>query len=60
MNTILFYRILSVDFSGIFRSASFSPREQKEHNSGQDSIGSYIRNVFQDEDKLHSARKPQD
>ena len=60
MNTILFYRILSVDFSGIFRSASFSPREQKEHSTGQESFGSYIRNVFQDEDKLHSARKPQD
>merc|ERR1711997_91487 len=60
MNPILFYRILSVDFSGIFRSASFTPREQKECSTGQESIGSYIRNVFQDEDKLHSARKPHD
>ena len=25
MNTILFYRILTVDFSAMFKSASFSP-----------------------------------
>lgn len=36
MNTILFYRILSVDFSGIFRSASFAPREQKDLTGGQE------------------------
>lgn len=60
MNTILFYRILSVDFSGIFRSASFTPREQKDYtveqkghtgvqhkeNGGQD-IGNCIRNEEQ-------------
>ena len=55
MNTILFYRILSVDFSAIFKSASFSPRENKEHSNG-----SYIRNVFQEEDKVHPARKAQE
>ena len=59
MNTILFYRILSVDFSGMFRSASFSPRETRDCGKEQSGAegrlrGSFVRNVFQEEERPSS------
>ena len=53
MNTILFWRILSVDFSGMFRSASFAPRDSNtklDKNSGE-GLGNYLKNVLQEEEK---------
>ena len=45
MNTILFYRILSVDFSGIFRSASFTGKETNPK------LDSGLRNVCSEEER---------
>ena len=54
MNTVLFYRILSVDFSGIFRSASFSPREHREQRDCAKEQGG-VRSVFPEEDRPSSS-----
>ena len=63
MNTILFWRILSVDFSGMFRSASFSPREANntklEKNAGE-GLGNYLKNVLQEEDKSGNVKLAQE
>ena len=43
MNTILFYRILTVDFSAIFRSASLKQETKSNMNH-------YIKSVWQQSD----------
>lgn len=54
MNTILFWRILSVDFSGMFRASfsSPSPRPDKaeREQGGQEGLGNYLRTVLQEAD----------
>jgi len=54
MNTILFWRILSVDFSGMFRASfpSPSPRPDKaeREQGGQEGLGTYLRTVLQEAD----------
>lgn len=63
MNTILFGRILSVDFSGMFRSASFAPRDTNntkfEKNAGE-GLGNYLKNVLQEEDKSGNVKLAQE
>ena len=56
MNTILFYRILTVDFSGMFRSASFKPESKsvlmtKDSKQEASSISNYLKNVWQETDQ---------
>ena len=62
MNTILFWRILSVDFSGMFRSASFTPRDatNKVDNNTGEGLGNYLKNVLQEEDKYGNAKPSQE
>jgi len=63
MNTILFWRILSVDFSGMFRSASFSPRDAnntKLEKSAGEGLGNYLKNVLQEEDKSGNVKLAQE
>ena len=63
MNTILFWRILSVDFSGMFRSASFSPRDAnntKLEKSAGEGLGNYLKNVLQEEDKSDNVKLAQE
>ena len=60
MNTILFWRILSVDFSGMFRSASFSPREAKLDKSTGEGLGNYLKNVLQEEEKNGNVKLAQE
>ena len=55
MNTILFYRILTVDFSGMFKSASFKQDSKSvlktKDNIQEGSIGNYFKNVWQETDQ---------
>ena len=63
MNTILFGRILSVDFSGMFRSASFAPRDannSKLEKSSGEGLGNYLKNVLQEEDKSGNVKLAQE
>ena len=50
MNTILFYRILTVDFSAMFRSASFNTGKEKEvsHNGINGQFSNEIIKLAQD------------
>ena len=60
MNTILFSRIRSVDSSGIFRSSSFAQRDAKLDKNTGESLGNYLKNVLQEEEKNGNVKLAQE